>query len=99
MTSAHFDAPASSTPRHIAAFCVQQRAPRSVEQRIVRLVWLTARLVRRDSVSYDDCRRRFNISLRTFHRDIAALRDAGLYIAAEPNNYRMMCFVSDTDAA
>jgi biotin operon repressor len=50
-------------------------------------------------VSYDDCRRRFEISLRTFYRDIAALRDAGLYIAAEPNNYRMTCFVSDTDAA
>ncbi len=43
--------------------------------------------------------RRIDISLRTFYRDIATLRDAGLYIAAEPNNYHMTCFVSDTDAA
>ena len=78
---------------------MQPAAPGSVPHRIVRLVWLTARLVRRESVSYDDCRHRFSISMRTFRRDIAALRDAGVYIAAEPNDYRMTCFVSDTDAA
>ena len=99
MTSAHFDAPASRTRRRPAAFLMQPLVRHSIPRRIVRLVWLTARLARRESVSYDDCRRRFDISLRTFYRDIAALRDAGLYIAAEPNNYRMTCFVSDTDAA
>ena len=99
MTSAHFDAPASSTPRRVAAFCVQQPAPGSLRDRIIRLIWLTARFVRRDSVSYGDYQRRFNVSLRTFRRDIATLRDAGLDIAAEPNDYRLTCFVSDTDAA
>ena len=99
MTSAHFDAPASSTPRRVAAFSVQQPAPGSLRDRIIRLIWLTARLVRRDSVSYGDYQRRFNVSLRTFRRDIATLRDAGLYIAAEANDYRLTCFVSDTDAA
>jgi hypothetical protein len=77
MTSAHFDAPASSTPRRSAAFSSEHAAPNSVPRRIVRLVWLTARLVRRDCVSYKDYWRRFDVSLRTFRRDIAALRDAG----------------------
>jgi hypothetical protein len=99
MTSAHFDALASSTPRRPAAFLIQPLARGSVPRRIVRLIWLTARLVRCDSVSFDDYRLRFDSSLRTFRRDIAALRDAGLYIDAEPNDYRMTCFVSDTDAA
>jgi HTH domain len=99
MTPAHFDAPASTTPRRFAALCEPHTLPGSVPHRIVRLIWRTARLVRRESVSFDDCRRRFGISVRTFRRDIAALRDAGVYIAAEPNDYRMTCFVSDTDAA
>ena len=62
------------------------------------LIWVTARLVRRESVNYDDSRR-FGISVRTFRCDIAALRDVGVYIAAEPNDYRMTCFVSDIEAA
>jgi hypothetical protein len=99
MTSVHFDALASSTPRRPATFFIEPLARGSVPRRIVRLIWLTARLVRHDAVSFDDYHLRFDSSLRTFRRDIAALRDAGLYIDAEPNDYRMTCFVSDTDAA
>jgi len=64
----------------------------------VRLVWLTAWL-RRDCVSYKDYWRRFDVSLRTFRRDIAALRGAGLYIDAAPNDYRVTFFCFDADAA
>ena len=65
----------------------------------MRLIWLTARLVRHDALSFNEYRLCFNSSLRTFRRDIAALRDAGLYIDAQPNDYRMTCFVADADAA
>jgi len=98
MTTAQFDAPASSTPRRIAA----SSRPSTVEaiaSRVVRLVWLTARLVRRESVSVDLYRERFGRSLRSFRRDIAVLRDAGMYIEAIRDDYRMTCFLSDSDAA
>ena len=51
-----------------------------VERRIVRLIWLTARFVRRDPINFDDYRLRFDSSVRTFHRDIATLRDAVAHI-------------------
>ncbi|MDP9024207.1 MAG: helix-turn-helix domain-containing protein [Candidatus Eremiobacteraeota bacterium] len=47
-----------------------------------------------------DYRCRFGVSLRSFRRDIALLREAGLYIdTATPGTYRMVCFVFDTDHA
>jgi predicted DNA-binding transcriptional regulator YafY len=52
-----------------------------------------------ESVSFEDYQRRFGASMRTFRRDIAALRDAGLYIDAAPHDYRMTCFAADADAA
>ncbi len=99
MTSAHFDAPASSTPRHIAASPPPRAGCGPSAARIIRLIWLTARFVRRDSVTIEDYQQRFGASVRTFRRDIAVLRDAGLYIAAEPHDYRLTFFASDTDAA
>jgi hypothetical protein len=51
-------------------------------------------------VSIDDYRRRFGTSLRSFHRDVGVLRQAGLEI--EPvmkRTYRMVCFTSDSDSA
>ncbi|HEY0396314.1 MAG TPA: HTH domain-containing protein [Candidatus Elarobacter sp.] len=99
MTTAHFDALASTTPRQIAASALQHAAYGTVSQRLVRLVWLTARFVRHDSVTIEDFRRRFGVGVRTFRRDIATLRDAGMYIDADPNAYRMTCFVSDGDGA
>ena len=99
MTSAHFDAPASSTPRHAAASASHDVAPSGIAGRVVRLIWLTARLTRRESVNLHEYQHRFGRSVRSFRRDIAALRDAGLYIDAQPNDFRMTCFVSDSDAA
>jgi hypothetical protein len=99
MTTAHFDASASSTPRPFAAFSCESLASGAVRRRIVRLVWLTALFVRREPVNFRNYHRRFGTRIRTFRRDIAALRDAGLYIDATPDAYRMTCFMSDVDAA
>jgi len=97
MTIAQFDAPASTTPRRVAA-----SYPRTVEhgaRQIVRIVWLTTRLVRRESVSVQEYQNRFGVALSSFRRDIAALRDAGLYIDADPETgYRLICFHPDSDA-
>ncbi len=97
MTTVHFDAPASSTPRRIAA---SPYPIGTIAGRVVRVAWLTALLVRRDRVSFERYRRRFGASLRTFHRDIACLRDAGLYLENEPPYaYSLVCFMADSDAA
>jgi len=99
MTVVHFDAPASSTPRRLAAPSYPRKVA-SIARRIVRVVWLTARFVRREAVSFEHYRGRFGLSLRTFRRDIACLRDAGIYIdTASPDGYRMTCFEADSDAA
>lgn len=99
MTTAHFDASASSTPRPFAAFPHNKAASGVARRRIVRLVWLTALFMRRESVNFQSYHRRFGTQVRTFYRDIAALRDAGLYIDAAPDTYRMVCFIPDVDAA
>ena len=99
MTTAHFDAYASDTPRPFAAFAHNNAPSGAVRRRIVRLVWLTALFMRRESVNFQLYHRRFGTRVRTFHRDIAALRDAGLYIDAAPDAYRMICFMPDVDAA
>jgi hypothetical protein len=99
MTTAHFDASASSTPRPFAALPHNGAASGAVRRRIVRLIWLTALFMRRESVNFQRYHRRFGTQVRTFHRDIAALRDAGLYIDAARDAYRMTCFMDDVDAA
>lgn len=97
MTTMHFDAPASSTPRRIAA---SPYPIGTIAGRIVRVAWLTALLVRRERVQFERYRQRFGASLRTFHRDIACLRDAGLYLEVEyPYTYWLLCFMADSDAA
>ncbi len=97
MTIAQFDAPALTTPRRGAA-----SYPRTVDpaaRNIVRAVWLTALLVRRERVTLQDYRNRFGVSLRSFRRDIAAIRNAGLYLDADTDNgYRFICFRPDSDA-
>ena len=99
MTSTRFDAPASKTqPRRSSRTPQTYRG--SVAYRIVRLVWLTAVFARRESVTIADYRRRFGVSLRSFHRDMAALRQAGFYIAAPSDgSYRALCFLADADHA
>lgn len=67
--------------------------------RVVRIAWLLTRLVRRDTVHFKAYRERFAASPRTFFRDLAALRDAGIYLETEGSGYRMLCFRSEREAA
>jgi hypothetical protein len=99
MTVARFDAPASKSQAR--RFGLPPPARREgVAFRIVRLVWLTARLTRQEAVTIADYRRRFGVSLRSFRRDIALLRQAGLYIDSPAHGgYRMLCFLADADHA
>ena len=76
MTTQYFAVPASITPRHGIQHEIGQA-------RIVRIAWLAMRLVRRDVFRFEDYRARFGASVRTFRRDIAALRDAGVYVDAK----------------
>jgi hypothetical protein len=67
--------------------------------RLVRVVWLTALFARRESVTIADYRRRFGVSLRSFRRDVALLREAGFYLETiAANQYRMLCFNRDSNA-
>ena len=99
MTVARFDAPASKSPacQHARPSYAQREG---IAFRIVRLVWLTARFTRHEPVTLADYQRRFGVSLRSFRRDIALLREAGLYIdTATPGNYRLLCFLFEADHA
>jgi predicted DNA-binding transcriptional regulator YafY len=73
--------------------------PGSVQGRIVRVAWLATRFARRDLVSFDSYCERFGTSVRTFRRDIAALRDAGLCVDACGGGYRLVCFRAEAEAA
>jgi hypothetical protein len=79
MTQACFGAPAPSTPPRTFARPAHAVSG-AVGFRIVRVVWLTARFLRREPVRIDDYYRRFGMSLRSFHRDADVLRDAGFEI-------------------
>jgi predicted DNA-binding transcriptional regulator YafY len=93
MTLRKFDAPASTTR---PASSTQDRGRRP----IVRIAWLVARFLRREAVRYDDYEERFGRSVRSFHRDIAALREAGIYLDNDlQGEYRMLCFRSNREAA
>jgi hypothetical protein len=99
MTAVRFDAPASTSPA-----CHFARPPyasvEGVAFRLVRLIWLTARLARAELVSIADYRCRFGVSVRSFHRDMALLRRAGFYIDAPcDGSYRALCFFADADHA
>ncbi len=78
MTNARFDAPASKTPPRRSALHRQTNRD-GIAFRIVRVIWLTALFARRGSVTIADYRRRFGVSLRSFRRDLALLRQAGFY--------------------
>ena len=99
MTAARFDAPAPTSP------AIRYGRPsyahrEGVAFRIVRLVWLAARFARRESGTVADYQRRFGVSLRSFHRDIALLRAGGFYIdTATPATYHMLSFLADADQA
>ena len=98
MTNTRFDALASKTRSRRGG---QQRHTNrdGVAFRIVRVVWLTALFARRESVTISDYRRPFGVSLRSFRRDVALLRQAGFYLeTTSAGNYRMLSFVVDSDA-
>jgi predicted DNA-binding transcriptional regulator YafY len=66
----------------------------------VRIAWLIASFMRRESVRYDKYAERFERSQRSFYRDLATLRDAGLYLDDDlRGEYRMLCFRSEREAA
>jgi predicted DNA-binding transcriptional regulator YafY len=69
-----------------------------VQSRVVRVAWILTRLLRRDPVRFQSYRERFGASLRSFCRDIATLRDAGVYIEAENGAYRYICFRPEREA-
>jgi hypothetical protein len=99
MTVTRFDAPASKSPAHHYT-----RPPwahrEGIAFRVVRLIWLTARFTRHEPVTLADYQHRFGVSLRSFHRDIALLRQAGLHIDYAPDGiYRLVCFLFDADHA
>jgi hypothetical protein len=99
MTVARFDAPASNTPARRFARPVYTRHG-AIAFRVVRLIWLAARFARRELVSIDDYCSRFGVSLRSFHRDVGALREAGFEIVpVAMRTYQMVCFAFDSDCA
>jgi hypothetical protein len=97
MTNTRFDALASKTPaRRGGRFRHTERG--SIGFCLVRVIWLTAIFARRESVTIAEYRRRFGVSLRSFHRDLSLLREAGFYLeTATAGNYRMVCFARDND--
>jgi biotin operon repressor len=99
MTTTRFGAPAPNT-RAYRFTRPDYASPGAIAFRVIRLVWLTARFARHELVSIEDYRRRFGMSLRSFHRDVDVLRQAGFEI--EPvmkRTYRMVCFTADSDCA
>jgi len=58
----------------------QPDAQRDVNCTLVRLLWMIEYLTRKPILRLSDCRQRWGVSLRTFRRDLARLRDAGFII-------------------
>jgi len=94
MTTAVFDAPASM-PRYMP----RKRPPKASQRPVVRIAWMIALFARKSYVSYDEYRLRFACSMRTFQRDLAVLRDAGMYLEPHPTHgYRMVWFGPSVEA-
>jgi biotin operon repressor len=97
MTIAEFDAVASAPRFRHPSFPGPQRS--QCEQRIIRVAWLVARFARREFVSIERYRDRFGVSVRSFHRDMAALRDAGMYLELHPTRgYKLLYFGGEVEA-
>ncbi len=78
MTHADFDVLTSTTRsvRHTRHSVQRTRWARP----IVRAAWIILRLCRKEPVTVQLYKRRFGVSLRSFRRDIANIRDAGVYL-------------------
>jgi biotin operon repressor len=97
MTIAEFDAVASAPRFRRPSYPGPRRTP--YEQRIVRVAWLVARFARREFVTMERYRERFGMSVRSFHRDMAVLRDAGMYLEWHPTRgYKLLYFGGDVEA-
>src|ERR1700736_702691 len=97
MTSTRFDAPASKTPpRRGGRFRHTERDGAAF--RLVPVIWRTALFTRREAVTIATYHRGFVVSLRSFRRDLALIREAGFYLeTAAAGNCRMVCFTRDAD--
>jgi hypothetical protein len=97
MTIAAFDAPASTPRFRRLTFSGTYRKPAC--RQIIRIAWLIARFARREFVTIDEYRGRFGASLRTFHRDLTVLRDAGMYLEPHPiRGYKLLYFGPEVEA-
>ena len=98
MTHADFDV-LTSTTRSVRN--TQQSVQRTRWARpIVRAAWIILRLSRKEPVTARLYKRRFGVSLRSFRRDIANIRDAGVYLDADQGgDYRLLYFSPDTDGS
>ena len=98
MTKTDFDVLTSTTRdvRH-----TRRSLQRSCETRpIVRAAWLILRLARREPVTVQLYKRRFGVSIRSFRRDIANIRDAGVYLDTDRDGeYCLLYFSPDTEAS
>jgi predicted DNA-binding transcriptional regulator YafY len=62
----------------------------------VRIAWLVAHFMRRENAYAE----RFARSHRSFYRDLATLRDAGMYLEDDvQGEYRLLCFRAEREAA
>ncbi len=75
MTTRKFDARASITR---PVFLRQDR-----DRSIIRITWLLARFIRRQPVRYGVYKHRFARTEYGYHRDLRALREAGIYRGTE----------------
>jgi len=98
MTHADFDV-LTSTTRSVRN--TRQAVQRTRWARpIVRAAWLITRLCRRDPVTVQLYKNRFGVSVRSFRRDMANIRDAGIFLDADPaGDYRMLYFSSDAEGS
>jgi predicted DNA-binding transcriptional regulator YafY len=93
MTHRAFAATTRRTPR-------QYSTARSTVRRAIRVAWLVGNLTSRRPVRFVDYRTRFACSLRTFRRDLATVREAGMYLAYDDAGvYDLVCFRPEPDAA
>ena len=98
MTHADFDV-LTSTTRSVRN--TRQAVQRTRWARpIVRAAWIILRHCRKEPVTAQLYKRRFGVSLRSFRRDIANIRDAGGYLDAGPaGDYCLLYFSPDSDGS
>ena len=70
------------------------------ERTTVRFTWLVMRLTRGEDISLPVYQARFARSVRSYRRDLAVLREAGLYLDSDGHgHFRLVCFRADAAAA